>query len=124
MSLGREEEFWEGPGRDPPPARKQQQLPPSYIDVPPTSPRAHIVSVTSSLTLTEWSIVSTSDNKADNDNGVRGERRTYHSCPFPRRRGGSLDLSAFLPPQRLATTLPATTPSTDIAEWKSSSPPS
>jgi hypothetical protein len=31
----------------PPPARKQQRLPPSYLDVPPTSPRARVVLVTS-----------------------------------------------------------------------------
>ena len=42
------------------------------------------------MTLMEWRIVSTSDDEADNDDGVRGERRAYRSCPFPRRRGGSL----------------------------------
>ncbi len=31
----------------PPPVCKQQRLPPSYVDVPPTSPRARVVSVTS-----------------------------------------------------------------------------
>ena len=44
------------------------------------------------MTLMEWRIVSTSDDEADNDDGVRGERRAYRSCPFPRRRGGSLVL--------------------------------
>ena len=44
------------------------------------------------MTLMEWRIVSTSDDEADNDDGVRGERRAYRSCPFPRRRGGSLAL--------------------------------
>ena len=67
---------------------------------------------------------STSDDEADADDGVWGERRTYHSCPFPRRRGGSLDLSALLPPPRSATTPLTTIPSRDIAEWTSSSPPS
>ena len=36
--------------------------------------------------------MSTLDGEADNDDGVRGERRAYCSCPFPRRRGGSLVL--------------------------------
>ena len=44
------------------------------------------------MTLMEWRIVSTSDDEADNDDGVRGERRAYRSCPFPRRRSGSLVL--------------------------------
>lgn len=44
------------------------------------------------MTLMEWRIVSTSDDEADNDDGVRGERRAYRSYPFPRRRGGSLVL--------------------------------
>lgn len=44
------------------------------------------------MTLMEWRIMSTSDDEADNDDGVRGERRAYRSCPFPRRRGGSLVL--------------------------------
>jgi hypothetical protein len=108
----------------PPFARKQQRLPPLYVDIPPTSPCARVVSVTSSMTLMEWRIVSTSDDEADDDDGVRGERRAYRPCPFPRRRGGSLDLSAPLPPTRSATTPPATTPSRDIADWTSLSPPS
>jgi len=44
------------------------------------------------MSLMEWRIVSTSDDEADNDDGVRGERRAYRSCPFLRRRGGSLVL--------------------------------
>jgi hypothetical protein len=44
------------------------------------------------MTLMKWRIVSTLDDEADNDDGVRGERRAYRSCPFPRRRGGSLVL--------------------------------
>ena len=69
-------------------------------------------------------MLSTSDDEADDDDGVRGKRRAYRLCPFPRRRGGSLDLSALLPPPRSATTPLATIPSRDIAEWTSSSPPS
>ena len=34
--------------------------------------------------------MSTLVDEADNDDGIRGERRAYHLCPFPRRRGGSL----------------------------------
>ena len=37
----------ESPRPGPPPTRMQQRLPPSYIDIPPTSPRARVVSVTS-----------------------------------------------------------------------------
>jgi len=44
------------------------------------------------MTLMEWRIVSTLDDEADNDDGVRGERRACRSCPFPHRRGGSLVL--------------------------------
>ncbi len=36
--------------------------------------------------------MSTLDDEADNNDGVRGKRRAYRSCPFPRRRGGSLVL--------------------------------
>ena len=42
------------------------------------------------MTLREWRIGSTSDDAANTDDGVRGERRAYRSGPFPRRRGGSL----------------------------------
>jgi hypothetical protein len=44
------------------------------------------------MTLMEWRIVSTSDDEADNNDGVQGKRCAYRSCPFPRRRGGSLVL--------------------------------
>ncbi len=59
----------------PPPKRKQQQLRPSYVNVPPTSPRAHVVSVTSSMTLTEWRIVSKLDDEADDNNIPTPARR-------------------------------------------------
>jgi hypothetical protein len=46
-----------------------------YVDVPLTSPRARVVLVTSSMTLMEWRIVSTSDDEADDDNIPRPARR-------------------------------------------------
>jgi hypothetical protein len=93
---------------------KQQQLLLSYVDVPPTTPYIRVISLTSPMTLTEWRIVSTLDGEADDS--VRGERRTYRLCPYPHLRGNSLDLSALLPPPRLATTPPATTRSMNIAD--------
>jgi len=90
------------------PPRKQQRLHrSSYVDVPPNNTcRSRIVSMTKSMALMGW-IVSTSsdDDKVDDididdkiEGVVRGEGRTYRTCPFSRRRDGTLDLSALLPP--------------------------
>ncbi|KAL3800414.1 hypothetical protein ACHAW5_009092 [Stephanodiscus triporus] len=90
------------PGRGPAgtaPPRKQQRLHPSSsrVDVPPKNSLARFVSVTSSMALTEW-IVSTSDDDEVDGVARREGRASRTTRPFPRRRDGTLDLSALLPP--------------------------